>query len=251
MRYVGGKVRIASWVEEHLQPLVERNSRYLEPFVGGGAVLARMAPKFDDIVAADAHEDLVLMWREAAAGWVPPERVSRDEYAVLRHAEPSALRGFVGYGASFSGKWFGGHVDQAWDAHHGRMTKPYAQAASRAIAKDAERYGAVNFVHADYQIWSPGPGTLVYADPPYAETLGYAAVGAFNSARFWEIAECWAIGGADVVVSESVAPPGWRVLVERQRRAMLRATKGGSQADRAERLFVFDPEWDASEGVVA
>lgn len=237
MRYVGGKSRISGWVQVNLEPFISRNSRYLEPFVGGGAVLVRMAPLFEVVEAGDAHEDLILMWQAAQSGWTPPEHVTREEYEALRHAEPSALRGFVGFGASFSGKWFGGYVDQAWDNYHKRMTKPYAQAASRAVVKDAAKFSRVAFKHRDYIEWQPSAGTLVYCDPPYAAGTGYSC--SFDPVQFWRTAETWASAGADVVVSEAEAPQGWSVLAERERAHMLRATKGMPQAQRREALFVY------------
>lgn len=238
MRYVGGKSRIASWVQVNLETFASRNSCYLEPFVGGGSILARMAPLFGTVEAGDAHEDLILMWQAAQSGWVPPERVTREEYEALRCAEPSALRGFVGFGASFSGKWFGGYVDQAWDNYHQRMTKPYAQAASRAVVKDAAKFSRVTFKHCDYTEWQPRAGTLVYCDPPYAVGTGYNGIREFDSALFWRTAQAWAERGADVVVSEAGAPKGWIVLAERERAHMLRATKGVAQNKRRETLFV-------------
>lgn len=243
MRYVGGKVRVAPWVAEQLAPFAERNTRYLEPFVGGAAVLARMAPAFDAVEAGDAHEDLILMWRAAAGGWVPPEHVTREEYNALRHAAPSALRGFIGYGASFSGKWFGGYDGRYEGVRNG---KPYVYpaasgTASRAIAKDAAAFGHVRFRHRPFDEWQPEPGTLVYCDPPYAATTGYDAVGDFDHGLFWEVAEAWSRAGVDVVVSEYVAPAGWHVLAERTRKGLLRSD-GGQHTTRTERLFVLDKE---------
>lgn len=243
MRYVGGKVRIAKWVEGHLAPRAERATRYVEPFVGGAAVLARMAPYFDTVEAGDAHEDLILMWQAAASGWVPPEDITREQYEALRRSEPSALRGFAGYGASFSGTWFGGYDGRYEGVRNG---KPYVYpaasgTASRAITKDAASFAHVRFLHRSFDQWSPGPGDLVYCDPPYAGTTGYGSVGGFDHSLFWRTAEAWACAGADVVVSEYTAPPSWTVIAERARKGLLRSD-GGQHTTRTERLFIFNKE---------
>lgn len=239
MRYVGGKSRIAGWVAEHINSIKGGCCRYIEPFVGSGAVFARVAPMFDKAECGDAHQDLIMLWQAVASGWIPPEFVSREDYVSLRHAEPSAMRAFAGYGASFSGKWFGGYVDTVWDAHHNRYTKPYAQAASRSLVKVAGIFAAARIVHQSYECWTPSAGDLVYCDPPYANTLGYPASGEeFDSGRFWDFAETWSAAGALVVVSEATAPDGWRILAERSRRAMLRVATGEANQDRVERLYV-------------
>ena len=142
MRYVGGKVRISKWIKDQLEPLASRHQKYLEPFMGGGAVLSKMAPLFPKgcVFAGDAHEDLILMWKALQQGWIPPEQVSREEYDELRTSSPSALRGFVGFGSSFSGKWFGGYVDRAYDRHSDRMQLPFSAAARRAVLADVENF---------------------------------------------------------------------------------------------------------------
>ena len=111
MRYLGGKSRIAKPIlEVILANATERTGVYWEPFIGGGGMASKAAKHFNRCIYSDQDEDLMLMWEALATGWEPPEQVSEEEYKALRHAEPSALRGFVGYGCSFGGKWFGGYA---------------------------------------------------------------------------------------------------------------------------------------------
>ena len=240
MRYVGGKTRIAKWVAEHVSSLTNGHNTYLEPFVGSGATFVKLAPRFQSAIAADDHADLILMWKALAAGWDPPEHVSKDEYVALRAAEPSALRGFVGFGASFSGKWFGGYVDTAWDEHWKRYTKPYLRAARASVIESRDVFTRASILKADYREHAPGRHTLVYCDPPYAGTLGYGGTSRFDSAEFWGVARRWAGLGATVVVSESQAPVGWRVLAERERKAMLRVAVNEENETRREALWIVD-----------
>lgn len=240
MRYVGGKTRIAKWVAEHVSSLTNSHNTYLEPFVGSGATFVKLAPRFQSAIAADDHADLILMWKALAAGWDPPEHVSKDEYVALRAAEPSALRGFVGFGASFSGKWFGGYVDTAWDEHWKRYTKPYLRAARASVIESRDVFTRASILKADYREHAPGRHTLVYCDPPYAGTLGYGGTSRFDSAEFWGVARRWAGLGATVVVSESQAPVGWRVLAERERKAMLRVAVNEENETRREALWIVD-----------
>jgi len=242
MRYVGGKVRISKWIKDQLEPLVPKHLKYLEPFMGGGAVLSKMAPLFQKgcIFAGDAHEDLILMWKALQRGWIPPERVSRQEYEELRTAPPSALRGFVGFGSSFSGKWFGGYVDRAYDIHADYMMPPFSATARRAVLADVENFRDAELHCTSYSNWNPHEGVLVYCDPPYAGSLGYSGTDKFNHDEFWETMRKWSRQGASVFVSEYRAPSDFVVFAERSRKVMLRATKGEEQEIRTERLFTFN-----------
>src|SRR3954463_779951 len=110
MQYMGGKERVSTDIAEVLAHFGQSCDRYVEPFTGGGSVLYRVAPMYDDVLAADIHTDLILMWKAVQNGWVPPAAISREEYTAIKSESPSALRGFVGFGCSFGGKWFGGYA---------------------------------------------------------------------------------------------------------------------------------------------
>lgn len=107
MRYIGGKSRIARF----LSPIIlsTRPRFVVEPFCGALNVSLWLVKDDPTVVvyASDSHSDLVSMWQAVKDGWSPPDSVSRDEYDRLREEAASPLRTFVGYGCSFSGKWFG------------------------------------------------------------------------------------------------------------------------------------------------
>ena len=104
VRYLGGKTRLAKHIANAILTDTPNRKTYLEPMIGGGSVFAAMAPHFDFAVGADIHPDLILMYQALAQGWLPPTYVTEEEYQTLKHdPEPSALRGFVGFGCSFGG----------------------------------------------------------------------------------------------------------------------------------------------------
>jgi len=237
MRYVGGKTRIAGWIVENVLRVSGNKSKYLEPFVGSGAVFTRLSPFFSSATAGDAHPDLILMWQAIADGWEPPEHITREEYVKLRKSAPSALRGFAGFGASFGGKFFGGYVDTAWDEHWQRWTKPYLAAARTSVLKSRIPFNGATIACCDYRDHTPDADTVVYCDPPYAGTLEYRGAGAFDHGTFWQTMEEWSATGATVIVSEMQAPPNWTVLGQRERKAMLRVARGEENSVRQELLY--------------
>lgn len=230
MQYMGGKARQAKPIGEILSVYRATCREYVEPFIGGGAVFERAARTFRRPAGYDVHPDLVLMWQAALDGWTPPAAVTREEYAELRNAEPSALRGFVGFGCSFGGKWFGGYASNA-------RGDDFCGAARRGLLRkaDALRQSGATVGRQSYDVLDPAPGALVYCDPPYAGTTGYDGVDTFDHAAFWARVHEWADAGATVLVSEYEAPEGVPCVWRREAVKSLR--KDANTLPATEKLF--------------
>lgn len=235
MQYMGGKAKIARRVVEAILADTDLRGVWFEPFVGGANVLEVAAPHFDRALAYDAHPDLVLMWRHVTAGGAVPEFVSREEYAALRHAEPSWLRGFVGFGASFGGKWFGGYGDFRGTSED--LRDATCRASYRTVGRQAQVFARcdVKFARAGFGEVVPPPGSVVYCDPPYAGTTGYAT-GAFDHDGFYATLTDRAEASA-VYVSEYQIPADVRAKLvwSGTRRMTVQAYKNASV--RTENLF--------------
>lgn len=236
MRYMGGKAQIAKQLVSAILDDGAPRERWFEPFVGGANVTEHAASLFGSVVGSDQHPDLILMWSAVVDGWLPPEFVSREEYNALRHAEPSALRGFAGFGASFGGKWFGGYAVSQVDAKHKYAEE--CRASYHVVSRQARvfREHRVRFVPGGFDEYEPPPGTTVYCDPPYRGTTGYS-VGELDHAAFYAEIGGWASKGCAVYVSEYSEPIGvpFRTVWERTRRSTLRSSD--NTEDRVERLF--------------
>ena len=203
MQYMGGKSRIAKKIREHL--VSHGATRYVEPFVGGGAVLTTVARDFQFILAADAHADLIGMYQAIQDGsFTPPETVTEEEYRALKDSDPSPLRTFAAFGASFGGKEWGGY------ARNSRGDN-YVRASANSLAKSvkAGMFGDhVLFTASDvFRLTIPDDltDTVIYCDPPYSSTTGYRT-GEFDTAKAWEMYRSWADRGAHVYVSEYTGP---------------------------------------------
>jgi hypothetical protein len=86
------------------------------------------------------------------------------------------------------------------------------------------------FTVADYRDVKP-TGAVIYADPPYAGTTGYAN-GVFDSAEFYEWCEARALDNA-VYVSEFTVPDryGWKVVLDMPRTLSVRRKDGAPVHD--------------------
>jgi DNA adenine methylase len=227
--YLGGKALIAEALARAIISRTSRNSRLLEPFIGGGSVHEWLAPHFRTPRAGDAHESLMLMWQAAQSGWDPPREASEEEYAAERLRPPSATHAFVGFGCSYGGKWWGGYARGCGD---------YARKAARSVLAKGRILSAssTELRCCGFNQWDVARGDVVYCDPPYSETTGYSTAD-FDSKRFWDLAGEWTAAGAIVFVSEYKAPPGWSIVWERTRRKHVGAAGGGSGGEAIERLY--------------
>ncbi len=229
MRYFGGKMRIARELAAAINQIAEKHrvEHYHEPFCGVFNVGSKI--KTPSRSAADTLPDLILMLQAVQAGWNGPSTVSKAEYERLRHAEPSALRGFIGIGCSFGGKFFGGYA-KGIDS---QGVQNFAAYAHNSLADLAPKIEGVQFDIQNYLEYD-GAADLIYADPPYYNTTGYT-VGKFDSDEFWR----WAKeeGRRRIVLfSEYSAPPWATVLWEKPQRTQINNKKG--KIPSIEKLFV-------------
>lgn len=227
MKYLGGKMRL----RKHIVPILQEHMRniYIEPFIGSGWIFAEIdAPV---MIGNDNHPDLMLMWQALLDGWVPPKEVSEEEYKSLQHAEPSALRGFVGFACSFGGKWFGGY------ARDSRRVRPYTTEGYGSILAKTEKMKNKNiqFLCRDYRDLDIPAKALVYADPPYNGYTQYKG-NKFDSSIFWQ----WCRDQeALVFVSEYNAPDDFITVGSFQTKTNLKSAENKA-IPRLEKLFVHE-----------
>ena len=223
MQYVGGKFRIRKQLTAYLES-VRNNRDFVEPFCGGCNITAEMS---GNRFASDLCEDVVLLWRAAAEGWQPPTAVSEEEYKAAKGLSPSAYRGFVGFGCSFGGKFFGGYA-------RNKRGDDFVRNARNSILRKAKMLQGVSFIHCPYSSLSP-VNSLVYCDPPYANTTQGYSSSKFDSNVFWLTMREWVARGNLVLVSEYAAPPFAHEVWRKETKIEMRG-RGGREV-RVEKLF--------------
>lgn len=197
MQYLGSKSAIAKQLLEIMLPF-RQGRAWVEPFVGG----ANMIDKLEGLrIGNDANAELISLWRALQSGWIPPEAISREEYASIKANQkgyPPELVCFVGLLCSFGGKWFGGYAANAKGDN-------YAAGGKRALLAQLPRIKDVVFTCSQYSSNDfSGFSALIYCDPPYEGTTAYKMH--FDSASFWQWVREQSINNP-VFVSEYKAPP--------------------------------------------
>lgn len=207
MKYVGGKNRIAKEIIEK----IGGGTTLVSLFCGGCAVEGRITT-FDNLIINDKHPYLMAMWQGLYDGtFDPPENVSEEEYKWIRaHLDENpALSGFVGFGCSFAGKWWGGYARNKKGENFAKETR---NSTLKAIENMTNR-SSLTLLCGDYKDVELPHGSVIYADPPYEGTMGYKGV-AFDSGEFWDYAR-EVSKEHKMFISEMQAPPDFVAIWEK------------------------------------
>jgi DNA adenine methylase len=229
MHYLGGKFRTRKRIGDLLNAVRRNGQTYWEPFVGSAWVLTQIhnGPAY----ASDIHEELIAMWQALMDGWEPPSIVTEEDYEIAKLGKlDPATTAFIGFGSSFSGKWFGGYArghsrNYALDAKNSLMRK-----VTMLKRLDPEFFVA-DFMDQD----PPDDLCLIYCDPPYDGTTGYGKIPDFDHKGFWQRVRILSSVGHTIIVSEYEAPDDFVCLLEMNTKTDLR-TRNGSEP-RIEKLF--------------
>ena len=233
MVYMGSKSRHAKELLKIMladQVLPDGSHRaYVEPFCGGCNVIDKANVTWR--IAGDSNEYLIRMWDNLQFGWQPPEECSQEFYNEVRDNRdkyPAHLVGYIGFNASYNGKFFGG-----WTGSY--TARNYYAEKRRNIMSQLKGLRGVTFLSLGY-LDLPIPGrAIVYCDPPYAGSTQYKDK--FDNVQFWDWAKEQSLRGRKVFVSEYTAPDGWTSVWEKQVNSSLTQDTGSKKA--IEKLFIY------------
>ena len=201
MRYFGGKAKIAKELSGVLNNyLIGNDKPFIDAFCGSCNVISKIDSNRIRI-ANDKHKELIAMWQWVKEKGVDrlPTDVSKELYYYIKTSttSPDWLKGFVGFGCSFAGKWWGGYAGQ--DV---RTTQSYAMNAYNGVKKKMVGLNNVTFVCGDYfDIVIPPTPSVIYCDIPYKSSTGYS-VGTFHHEAFYQWGNKMKALGHIVLVSE-------------------------------------------------
>ena len=241
MQYMGGKSRISKQIAEVLNSAIDRGTPFVSLFCGSCAIESKV--QADVKILNDKHPYLIAMWQALQNGWTPPDVVTKEEYYRVKANmdENPALTGFVGFGCSFGGKWWGGYAkDKRGDDYCGQakrgLLRNYAGNAKSTLAKDMSGLQSATFTCLDYHDVEIPDEAVVYCDPPYANTTGYT-VGQFDTDEFWNYMRQLS-KRCDVYISEESAPDDFECVWSQELTRTLDFNKS-NQPKKVEKLFKY------------
>jgi DNA adenine methylase len=238
MKYVGSKGRHAKQILPIILAGRKDGQAYVEPFVGGANTLQHVTGRR---IAGDVHLYLIAMWKAVSAGWNCPHssrmtEAAYNSYKSMRNFPVTDLSldnmaaecGFIGFAMSYGGKWFGGYRRDP------SGKRDYAAEAIRSAEKEFPKLRGVEFHHCSYDALPIPPNSIIYCDPPYANSQGYST-GSFDTESFWQWVRDMSAQGHTVFVSEYEAPEDFVCVWERAVNNTLAKDTGSKKA--VERLF--------------
>ncbi len=165
--------------------------------------------------------------------WTPPLFVSEELYNEIRVNQdkyPPCLVGYIGFN-SYGGKWFGGYRRDSegkrdyWVEHYNNLSK------------QIPKLKGVTFSCCSYTDLYIPSNSIIYCDPPYANTTGYKD--SFNHEIFWQ----WVREQCktnSLFVSEYTAPADFVAVWEKTVNNTLVKETGCRQG--VEKLFVYESQ---------
>lgn len=184
---------------------------FVDMFAGG----CNMIDKVDgNRIANDIHPELMAMWNEFVHNdTLPPSFISEDTYHDMKknpeQYEPWEL-GYVGFSLSFGGKWFGGYRrDKAGTKGCIENMKTQSRRSYNSMVKQIEQLQDVTFTNQHYMDVEIPDNSIVYCDPPYANTTKYKTN--FDHNLFWDWVRETSVNHT-VYVSEYTAPDDFQCV---------------------------------------
>lgn len=232
MKYMGSKTRHAKYILPIILKDRKPNQYYIEPFASGMNTICLVdGPR----IANDNHYYLIELFKAIQKGWEPPDTVGEETYQDVRlnqkGYEPWFV-GFVGFGCSYSGKWFGGYA--RGNTNNGEP-RNYALESKRNLLKQRDGLRGVEFHNTNYYDFPLPNNSIIYCDPPYQGTTKYKC--GINYDGFWAWCRELVNSGHGVFVSEYNAPLGWGCIWQRRVNNTLVQNTGSKQG--VERLFIY------------
>ena len=195
LKWAGGKTQLLGALCDKIPP---RYGKYIEPFLGGGALFFALAP--EHAVLADSNPELINMYREVAAHadqviahLAQYENTSERFYqmraldwASLPPAEAAARMIFLNK-TCFNGLYRVNKKGQ-FNVPFGRYKNPKIcdpvaiHAASRALSRAEIICGD----YLDVLETHAAEGDLVFLDPPYLPISAYADFKRYTKEQFYE-----------------------------------------------------------------
>lgn len=238
MKYMGSKSRIAKYIVPILQQCIDKNhiSYYIEPFCGGCNVIDKI--RCEHRIANDLNTHLVALLSYVAKGGKLLDEVPKDLYDKVRSNYKSNLYddwyiGNIGFLASYNGRFFdGGYAKSGYE--NGKL-RDYYQESKRNLENQADNLRGIEFLNNSYELIDIPQLSLVYCDPPYANTKQFANSSNFNTDLFWENMRTLSLNSY-VFISEENAPDDFIPIWEQ---AVLRSIKSTNKSTAVEKLYIY------------
>lgn len=235
MRFMGSKARIAKYILPIILKNRKKNQYYVEPFMGGCNIIDKVDGKR---IGNDLNKYIVALYKALQCGWIPPDFISEEFYNDIKNNlnnYDNHLIGFVGFGCSFGGKFFGGYARGGFNSDG--SPRMYSRESKNNLIKQSKLLKDVDFYNYNYCELKIPDNSIIYCDIPYKNTTKYNKIDDFNYDKFYN----WCIKmkdiGHEIFVSEYDMPDYFKCVWEMDINNSIPSNKTKS-IKRKEKLFI-------------
>ena len=207
---------------------------------GGANVIDKI--HCDVKVGNDLNQYLIALLKHVQSGGELPSTIDREEYNKVRSAfnnhDTSDYEnwyvGAVGFLASYNGRFYqGGYARSGYEkTKNGLRYRDYYREAKDNLLNQTQSLKSILFTCADYKAIK-ATNSLIYCDPPYANTKQFSNSKDFNYNDFWQTMRDWSKNNI-VYISELQAPDDFECVWEHE---VSRSIKATDKSRAVEKLF--------------
>lgn len=243
MVYMGSKSRVAKYIVPIIQQCIDDNnlSAYIEPFAGGMNVVDKIIAPFR--IASDKNQYLIALFQHLQNGGELLPEVSKELYSEVRANYKTKeyedwYVGNIGFLASYNGRWFdGGYAKPGYEkTKYGQRYRDYYCEAKNNILAQMPNLNDVVFEVLDYREVEAINCSMIYCDPPYANTKQFENSRDFDYEEFWSVMRSWSKDNF-VLISELEAPDDFICVWSKDVQRSIKSTDNTMRA--TEKLFTY------------
>ena len=224
---------------KYLAPIVLKDRRkdqhYIEPFCGGCNSICQVS---GNRIASDINPYLIAMFKGLLNNEKVAIQIDKEYYDKVRTSYRNNddnysdfEKGWVGFMASYSGRFFdGGYSGNNVAGKEG--IRNYIGEAIQNIYGQIEYLHGIEFHCCSYENLPIPENSIIYCDPPYKDTKKYDRID-FNYDNFYQWCFDMKCKGHQVFISEYDMPSDFTLLWEKEIKCNIDLKKG----TRIERLY--------------
>lgn len=240
MRYLGSKSRIKDDLYPIITEHLDGTNEFVDAFMGGANIIDRV--KYNKKIGIELNPYVCAIWRRIqkdGVSWIP-KAFDEEMYYEVKFSyknkdgrSTDEMIGYVGNCLSYGSKWWGGFAK-----YNPKKNEDHVLEAYNGIKRQTDNFFSLDntqFVNCSYDAYGYKPHSVIYCDPPYANTIKYDTD--FDHHKFWEWVRKMTREGHYVYVSEYSAPSDmtciWAKSVKEQ--------VGKNINQKVEKLFIYKP----------
>jgi len=230
MKYMGSKRRIAKYILPIiLKGKKSENKHFYDMFVGGGNIIENVNGKRIGVDSNPFIIDALLSIRDNVFD-LPKNKKDFTEYNYKKAKSNGHIyNGYISFALSYGGKFWGG-----W-CRDKENKRDYVNESYRNAVVQSKKIQNVVFLNCNYDEIKIEQDSIIYCDPPYANTTKYKDD--FDHEKFWQWCREKSIKGHQVFISEYNAPDDFVCLWSKEIVSSLTKDTGSKKS--IEKLFIY------------